>query len=136
MEFTDGNKYSMVVDFEIMLNDLNAMDTAIISVENLINHFASREYYDSYDIMDFSFEEYSELVKEVYPTLVKAAMERGFKREQITVVFFVEKPSMWINKPLEKKVIRTGKYTVAEAADVAVANGANPLKNWQLIWEI
>ena len=28
------------------------------------------------------------------------------------------------------------KYTVAEAADVAVANGANPLKNWQLIWEI
>lgn len=136
MEFTNGNKYGMVVDFEIMLDDLNQRDTEIMSVEGIIDYFSSREYYDSYEIMDFSFEEYSELVKEVYPTLVKAAMERGFKREQITVVFFVEKPSLWIKKPLEKKVIRTGKYTVAEAADVAVANGANPLKNWQLIWEI
>lgn len=136
MEFTDGNKDGMVVDFEIMLNEHDDMDTSIISVEDLINHFSSFEYYDSYVIMDFSFEEYSELVKEVYPKLVEVAMSRGFKREQITVVFYVEKPSMWIKKPLEKKVIRTGKYTVAEAAEVAVANGANPYKNWQLIWEI
>ena len=56
--------------------------------------------------------------------------------EQYTVTFFVEKTDLAGNhKGMEKRTIRTGKTTIAEAAEVAVAHGANPFKNWILTWE-
>ncbi|QCD37167.1 MULTISPECIES: hypothetical protein [Muribaculaceae] len=56
--------------------------------------------------------------------------------EQYTVTFFVEKTDLAGNhKGMEKRVIRTGKTTIAEAAEVAIAHGANPFKNWKLTWE-
>lgn len=56
--------------------------------------------------------------------------------EQITVTFFVEKTDLaGYHIGMEKRVVRTGKTTIAEAAEVAVAHGANPYKNWVLTWE-
>ncbi|GAY30755.1 hypothetical protein [Prevotella sp. MGM2] len=56
--------------------------------------------------------------------------------EQYTVTFYVEKTDLAGHHiGMVKKVIRTGKQTIAEAAEVAVAHGANPYKNWQLTWE-
>lgn len=48
--------------------------------------------------------------------------------KQITAIFYVEKRSFndtW----MEKVQIRTGKTTIQEAYEVAVANGHNPQKN-------
>lgn len=48
---------------------------------------------------------------------------------QIVVEFYVCKKNLWGEEILEHKVIRTGKSTIEEAYDVAVANGHNPNKN-------
>ena len=56
--------------------------------------------------------------------------------EQYTVTFYVEQTDLAGNHiGMEKRVVRTGKQTIAEAAEVAIAHGANPFKNWKLSWE-
>ena len=43
--------------------------------------------------------------------------------KQIVVEFFACKKNFFGEETLEKKIIRTGKNTIEEAYDVAVANG-------------
>ncbi|WP_155952935.1 hypothetical protein [Prevotella sp. HUN102] len=48
---------------------------------------------------------------------------------QIVVEFYARKKSLWGEERLERKIVKTGKSTIEEAYDVAVANGHNPNKN-------
>lgn len=48
---------------------------------------------------------------------------------QIVVEFYACKRNLWGEETLEHKVIKTGKDTIEEAYDVALANGHNPNKN-------
>lgn len=46
--------------------------------------------------------------------------------EQYTVTFYVEQTDLAGNHiGMEKRVVRTGKQTIAEAAEVAIAHNAN-----------